>query len=161
MLPLSRHALAVCLAWAAMGTVLAALAQAPSFAGNWRWNKTQSTIAPGEPVPNDVVLAIAAAEPGRVQWTLTRVDGQNAKFVETYSGTGDGRPAPVTGAPPGTTARFTVTPTTLTSSYAYGDGSAERATCTLSPDGRVMTCAGTDDDGKGHTNNYRDVFDRQ
>jgi hypothetical protein len=141
--------------------MLTAAAQSPSFAGNWRWNRAQSTIAPGEPVPNEVVLAIGAAEVGRVQWTLTRVDSKAGKVAESYSGTGDGRPAPVIGAPPGTTARFTVTPTTLTSSYAYVDGSSERATCTLSPDARVMTCAGTDDDGKGHTSTYRDVFDRQ
>jgi hypothetical protein len=161
MLPLSRRALVASLAWALTGSIIAALAQTPSFAGNWRWSRAKSTIAPGEPVPNDVVLAIAAADAGRVQWTLTRVDAKGGTFVETYSGTGDGKPAPVTGAAPGTMARFTVTPTTLTSAYAYGDGSAERATCTLSPDGRVMTCAGSDDDGKGHTSSYRDVFERQ
>ncbi len=162
MRPLSHRALAVCLAGAALGMMLsAALAQAPSFAGTWRWNRTQSTIAPGEPVPQEVILAIAAAEPGRVQWTLTRTDDKGAKFVESFNGTGDGRPAPVTGGMPGTTARFTVSPTSLASSYANTDGSAERATCTLSPDGRLMTCLGSDDDGKGHTSNYRDVFDRQ
>jgi hypothetical protein len=139
----------------------AALAQTLPFAGNWLWNPAQSTVAPGEPVPKAVVLAIAGAETGRVQWTLTRTDDKGDKFVESYNGTGDGRPAPVIGAAPGTTARFTVTATTMTSSYANSDGSTEHATCTLSPDGRLMTCAGTDDDGKGHTTHYRDVFDRQ
>jgi hypothetical protein len=161
MRPSSRWAFAAVVAWTATGSMLTAQAQAPSFAGTWRWNRAQSTVAPGEPVPSDVVLAIAHAEAARVQWTLTRTDDKGEKFVESYSGTGDGRPAPITGAPPGTTARFTVTPTSVASSYANSDGSSENATCTLSPDGRVMTCAGIDDDGTGHTRNYRDVFDRQ
>lgn len=158
---LSRCAIAACIAWAATGSMLTALAQTPSFVGTWRWNAAQSTMTPGEAPPREVVLAIGGAETGRVQWTLTRVDAKGDKLVESYSGTGDGKPAPVIGAPPGTTARFTVAPNSLTSSYANSDGSTERATCTLSPDGRVMTCLGTDDDGKGHTSSYRDVFDRQ
>ena len=161
-LPSKHRVIAVCLWGAAMcAAPAAAFAQAPAFVANWYWNRTQSTVAPGEDLPSSVVLAITAAETGRVQWTLTGTDAKGAKHAETYSGTGDGKPAPVIGAPPGTMASFTVSPTTMTASYTNTDGSSEHTSCTLSPDHRQMICAGADNDGKGHTSNYRDVYDRQ
>jgi hypothetical protein len=160
MRPLLNRTIAVaCLVWAAAATP--ALAQAPAFVGSWHWNRAESTVAAGEQLPNDVVLAIATAETGRVQWTLTGTDAKGAKHVESYNGTGDGKPAAVAGAPQGTTAAFTVTPTTMTAAYSNTDGGAEHTTCTLSTDRRKMVCAGTDSDGKGHTSTYRDVYDRQ
>ena len=138
-----------------------AVAQSPGFVGTWHWNKAQSSVAAGDSPPSEVVLAIAAAESGRVQWTLTGTDPKGVKHVESYNGSGDGKPAAVTGAAPGTVASFTVTPTTLAASYSNPDGSSERTSCTLSPDRRQMICAGTENDGKGHTSDYRDVYDRQ
>lgn len=156
----NRAAAVACLVWLAAATP-PALAQAPSFVGNWHWNRAESTVAAGEPLPNDVVLAIAAAETGRVQWTLTGIDAKGGKHTESYNGTGDGKLGPVAGAPQGTMASFTVTPATMTAHYTNTDGSSEQTSCTLSPDKRKMICAGTDSDGKGHTSTYRDVYDRQ
>jgi hypothetical protein len=46
------------------------------------------------------------------------------------------------------------------SSYSNPDGSSERALCSLSGDGKTMTCHGTENDGKGHTLDYTDIYER-
>jgi hypothetical protein len=130
------------------------------FAGEWHWNKAESTVIPGEPLPREVVLRIANASPARVQWTLTRTDADGSQHAESFAGSGGGQPGPITGAPD-TTGAFTVTASTLEASYQSKDGSTDRTSCTLSADRRKMTCRGTESDGKGHSMNYVDVYDRR
>lgn len=131
-----------------------------AFAGEWHWNKAESSVIPGEPLPREVVLRIASATPARVQWTLTRTDADGSQHTESFSGSGGGQAGPVTGAPD-TTGAFTVTASTLEASYQSKDGNTDRTSCTLSADRKKMTCRGTESDGKGHSMNYVDVYDRR
>jgi len=138
----------------------AAMAADPSpFVGEWHWNKTASTSVPGEPLPREVVLNIASADRAHVQWTLTTVDDKGASDVQSFTGTGDGKP--ITGSPDGATRAFTVTPATLDSVYRYPDGGSDSASCSLSADRKKLTCRGSESDGKGHSATYVDVYDRK
>jgi len=138
----------------------AAGAAAPSpFVAEWHWNKGASTSIPGEPSPHEVVLNITSADPAHVEWTLTTVDENGARAVQTFSGAGDGKP--VTGSPDGSTRAFTVTATSLDSVYRYPDGSSDSASCSLSTDRKKLTCRGSESDGKGHSATYVDVYDRR
>jgi opacity protein-like surface antigen len=164
-----RHRLAVALliavaavAAAPPALAQAAPAQASAFVGQWHWNRAESSgMEPGEPLPNDVVLTIAAADPARVQWTLRAVDAQGQVRVESYSGTGDGKSAPVSGAPDGATAAYTVTPAAIQAVFTSKDGSVERTTCTLSADRRKLICHGTEEDGRNPPRPFQDVYDRR
>jgi hypothetical protein len=142
------------------GAAFAARADSPIFVGTWHWNPKESTTAPGEPLPQQVVLTIASADKARVQWSVTTVDNKSVKTVKSFAGTGDGKPTPVTGDP-GTTGSFTVTATTMESVYTSADGGTDRASCSVSSDRKKLTCHGTESDGKGHSANYTDVYDRQ
>ena len=135
---------------------LAADDGAGAFAGEWRWNKAESSVIPGEPVPREVVLRIASATPARVQWTLTRTDADGSQHAESFSGGGNGQPGAVTGAPD-TTGAFTVTANTFDANYTSKDGSTDRTSCSLSADRKKMTCRGTESDGKGHSMNYVEI----
>jgi hypothetical protein len=130
------------------------------FVGEWHWNKAESSVVPGEPLPREVVLRIASATPARIQWTLTRTDADGRQHTESFLGSGGGQPGPITGAPD-TTGAFTLKATVLEASYQSKDGSTDRTSCTLSSDRRKMTCNGTESDGKGHSMNYVDVYDRR
>ena len=131
-----------------------------AFVGEWHWNKGESSVVPGEPLPREVVLRIGSATAARVQWTLSRTDADGSQHTESFSGTGNGQPGAVSGAPD-TTGAFTVTATALEANYTSKDGSTDRTSCTLSSDRRKMTCHGTESDGKGHSMNYVDVYDRR
>jgi len=145
---------------AAAGTLTAAYAQTASFAGQWHWNRTESTAAPGRTPPRFVVLTITAAEPGHVEWTLNGTDAKGQQHVQAFVGTGDGKPAPVAGAPNGTMASFTVTIGDMTMSYTSRDGSSERSNCTITVTDSKMICQGVETDAKGKTESFRDVYDR-
>jgi hypothetical protein len=82
-----------------------------AFAGEWRWNKAESSVIPGEPLPREVVLRIASATPARVQWTLIRTDADGGQHTESFAGSGGGQPGPITGVPD-TTGAFTVSAST-------------------------------------------------
>jgi len=148
----------------ALTAVPAAYAQSPGptpFVGQWHWNRAASTSLVSDLAPQDVVLAIAAAAPGRVQWTLTALDGKGGAHLQSFSGRGDGTAAQIAGAADGAMAAFTVTPTVLRGVYSNRDGSSERTSCTIAADGRKMTCDGTEIDAKGRTRDYIDVYDRK
>jgi hypothetical protein len=159
---MTRNLLAALLIGGAFSVPIAFAADdaAGAFAGEWHWNKGESSVIPGEPLPREVVLRIASATPARVQWTLTRTDADGSPHTESFAGSGGGQPGPITGAPD-TTGAFTVTVSTLDASYQSKDGSTDRTSCTLSSDRRKMTCRGTESDGKGHSMNYVDVYDRR
>lgn len=146
------------------GCGLAAAAQAETaapFLGRWHWNRTESTAAPGEPLPKDVVLDITSAEPSHLEWKVTTVDEQGASHVESFNGAANGKPAPLQGSPDGTTIAVTLAGTTLNATYTAPDGSSDHESCSVSADRKKMTCRGTETDGKGHSANYTDVYDRQ
>ena len=159
---MTRNLLAALLIAGAFSVPIAFAADdtAGAFAGEWHWNKGESSVIPGEPLPREVVLRIASATPARVQWTLTRTDADGSQHTESFAGSGGGQPGPITGAPD-TTGAFTVTASTLDASYQSKDGSTDRTSCTLSSDRRKMTCRGAESDGKGHSMNYVDVYDRR
>lgn len=149
------------LALAAIGAPLAARADSPGLVGRWHWNPSQSSSTPGEAPPTDVLLVIESASPAHVQWQVTIVDPRGGRHMQSFSGSGDGKPAPVSGAPPGTTGALTVAATSYEAVFANPDGSSDRSTCSLSADRRKLTCRGTDSDGQGHSAPYTDVYDRQ
>jgi len=149
------------LALALGGVASLSHADSGQFVGQWHWNRTESSVAPDEPLPRDVVLKISSAEAARVQWTLTTVDSRGEQHVESYTGAGDGKPAAIAGGPAGTTGAFTLIGDALEGTYTNQDGSSDRSSCTVSADREKMTCRGTESDGKGHSMNYVDVYDRQ
>ena len=153
----------------AIGLVAAVAAQAQTggFVGQWHWNRGASSTNPGEPAPKDVVLNIAAADSSRVQSTITITDDQGQKHVEQFGGVPDGKPRPLpapAGAPAGqgagATIAFTLANNTMKTVVHSPDGGSDTQSCTVSPDQRQLTCNGTENDGKGHNQNYRDVYDR-
>ena len=159
---MSNRIVAVTVLAAALGaTVSPSWSDSGAFVGQWHWNRSASTVAPDEPLPRDVVLKIGAADASRIQWTLTTVDSQGEQHVESYSGAGDRKPVAIAGGPEGTTGVFTLAGDTLEGSYANQDGSSDRSSCTVSADRKKMTCHGTESDGKGHSMDYVDVYDRQ
>jgi hypothetical protein len=143
------------------GAAASAAAEQTPFVGEWHWNGAESVSVPGEPLPREVVLDITGADAAHVVWTLTIVDEKGERHMQSFSGAGDGRPAPVTGSTDGSQGAFTVTPTTLGIVYTYRGGASDRSSCTLSADRRKMTCRGTENDGKGHSASYVDVYDRK
>jgi hypothetical protein len=157
----SRSIVVAAFALAACGALFAATAQSPPFVGQWQWNRAESSSQASGAPPRQQVLAIASADRARVQWSMTIVDAQGQQHVESFTGTGDGKPVQVSGAPEATQGSFTVTATALESHYTSRDGSSDHASCTLSPDRKKMTCRGTESDGKGHANTYVDVYDRK
>ncbi len=158
---LAAAVIALAIAGPAAASAQPAPAQTP-FIGKWHWNRAESTsLISGEAVPNDVVLAIASADRGRVRWTLTAVDAKGETHVQSFDGRGDGSAAPVAGAPDGAMASFTVTPTGFQGHYTNRDGSSERTDCTVSADRAKMSCRGTEADAKGRTRAYTDVYDRR
>jgi hypothetical protein len=157
--PMRSRALAALLLAVSVG-VAAAAGQSP-FVGTWHWNRTASKSPPGEPLPRDVVLDITNADARQVDWRLTIVDPDGERGVQSFKGSGGGKPVAVQGRDDGSTGAFTVTATTLVSLYTYPKGATDRASCTLSADGKRMTCQGVENDGKGHTARYTDVYDRE
>jgi len=159
---MQRRMIAAALALAALGAGSAVGADSSPLVGRWHWNASQSSpSSPGEPVPRDVLLAIDSAEPAHLHWTLTLTDAVGAQHTKSFDGTGDGKRVKLTGAVPGTTAAFTVTPVGFDADYASPDGGSDRSSCALSADRRKLTCHGSETDGQGHATPYVDVYDRQ
>jgi hypothetical protein len=141
--------------------IASAQAQIGSFAGRWHWNGATSTAVPGEAPPKDVALEISDAEIGKLSWTVTITDDKNEQHVESFDGPLDGKPVPLKGSNDGTTVALTVSGETLKASYRNPQGGSDQQSCTIASIGKMLTCNGAEGDGKGHTTNYVDVYDRQ
>jgi len=141
---------------AALG-VSSAWADSGPFVGRWHWNRAQSTMPPGEPVPNDVTAEIARADSAHLKWSLTVLDSQGQSNVETFDAPANGEFYPVSSD---TTAAFRLTGTTLQGTFKGPAGQTDDLTCTVAVDQKKMTCSGVLSDGKGHATNYADVYDR-
>lgn len=131
-----------------------------SFIGKWHWNRTESSLAPGEPAPKDVLLDITDTAGGQLKWTLTEVDPSGQSHTESFDGLSNGTPSKVMGADDQTTASFTLTADGLNAKFSGPEGASDSWSCSLSPDQRKMTCRGTQSDGHGHSENYTDSYDR-
>jgi hypothetical protein len=153
-LPLRLAAVGL-LAWAG-----AAWADDPSFTGRWRWNRAESTVAPGEALPKDIITEIASADRARVRWSVTITDSRDAKHTQSFDGPPDGQPHPVDGSIHGETAAFTLAGNAMKAVFKNPAGESDTVTCTLSNDLRKMTCRGTVVEAKGRSSNYIDVYDR-
>jgi hypothetical protein len=137
-----------------------AQADPAAFVGQWHWNKAQSTSIPGEPSPKEIQLNITELSGGKLKWVLNEVDPEGGKHSESFDGRSDGAASAVMGAGAPTTAAFTLTGDTLSAVFKSQDGSGDNWSCMLSPDGKTMSCKGTETDGKGHSAPYTDIYDR-
>jgi hypothetical protein len=134
-----------------------AWADSSPFVGRWHWNRAQSTMPPGEPVPNDVTAEISRADGAHLTWSLTIVASQGQPNVESFDAPANGEFYPVSSD---TTAAFRLTGSALQGTFKGPTGQTDDLTCTIAADQKKMTCSGVLSDGKGHTMNYADVYDR-
>jgi hypothetical protein len=134
-----------------------AWADGSSFVGRWHWNPAQSTMPPGEPVPNDLTTEFTRADSGRLTWSVTIVTPQGRRYVDTFDVAADGEFYPIS---IDTTGAFRLTGETLEATFKGPTGQSDAVTCTLSTDQRVMTCRGVLNEGNGRTATYVDVYDR-
>jgi predicted heme/steroid binding protein len=137
-----------------------ALAETNHFLGRWHWNKALSTLAPGEPAPQDVKSSIVSADGGQIKWTADLTDEAGKRHIETFDGKPDGTFFPVVGAGADVTASFSWNNGTLQSVFRSAHGGSDTQTCTVSADDKQMTCRGTWSDGRGKSEQYVDVYDR-
>jgi hypothetical protein len=143
--------------WALLATN-SARAESSPFMGRWQLNRAQSTLPPGEPVPQDLICDIARAESNHVQWSVTIRTPEGQPYVETFAAPATGDFAPISSE---TTASVRLTDDTLQATFKGPAGQSDAQTCTLSADHRQMTCRGVLTAGDGQTVNYVDVYDRR
>jgi hypothetical protein len=142
--------------WALLAT-RSAWAESSPFVGRWHWNRAQSTLPPGEPVPQDLICDIARAESNHVQWSVTIRTPEGHPYVETFAAPANGDFAPLSSE---TTASCRLTEDTLQATFKGPAGQSDAQTCTLSADHAQMICRGVLTAGDGQTVNYVDVYDR-
>ena len=134
-----------------------AWADSSAFVGRWHWNRAQSTLPSGEPVPKDITAEISRADSTHVKWSLTVSASQGQSTVETFDTVPNGEFYPISSD---TTAAFSLTGSTLEATFKGPAGQTDTLTCTLAANQKKMTCKGVLNDGAGHVTNYVDVFDR-
>jgi hypothetical protein len=135
----------------------AASAQDSPFVGKWHWNRAQSTLPPGEPAPKDVVSDISRAEGASVAWSVTIVTPDDQQHVVTFEAEPGGAAKQITSD---TTASALLADEALQATFNGPAGQSDTQTCTVSADRKQMTCKGAVTNGKGHSANYVDVYDR-
>jgi hypothetical protein len=135
----------------------AAWADSSSLIGRWHWNRAQSTMPPGEPVPNDLTVEISRVDNTHVKWSLTVLAAQGRKNVEAFDTPANGEFYPVSSD---TTAAFRIGESSLAATFKGPAGETDTLTCTVSADRLKMTCKGALVDGHGRAVNYVDVYDR-
>ena len=135
----------------------AAWAESSLFVGRWRLNLGQSKLAPGEPVPKDLICEISRADNSHVKWSVTVLTAEGQPHVETFDTVANGELYPVGS---GTTASFRLTGDALQATFKGPAGQSDAQTCTVSADRKQMICRGVLTEGDGRTVNYVDVYDR-
>jgi hypothetical protein len=135
----------------------AAYAEDSPFVGTWHWDRTKSTLPPGEPAPKDVVSEISKADAGAVSWTVTIVTADDQRHTVTFEADPQGEARRISSD---TTATARLADGTLQATFNGPAGQSDTQTCTVSADRKQMTCKGVLSDGKGHSVNYVDVYDR-
>jgi hypothetical protein len=134
-----------------------AWADSSAFLGRWHWNPAQSTMPPGEPMPDGLTAEFSRADSGRLTWSVTIITPQGRRYVETFDVAPDGKFYLISND---TTAAFRLTGNVLQATFKGPTGQSDALTCTLSADQQVMTCEGVVHGGTGRTVSYVDVYDR-
>ena len=150
-----RVVMGLCAALAASS----ARADGSPFVGRWHWNRTQSKLPPGGPVPNDLTSEISSVD-SHVKWSVTilSTDGTTeARHVETIEAAADGEFHPISSD---TAASCRVADDGLQTTFKGPAGQSDTQTCTLSSDRKQMTCSGMLTGRDGETVKYVDVYDR-
>jgi hypothetical protein len=137
--------------------VVPALAQTSSVVGRWHWNRSQSTVPPGEPVPNDLTVEISRADATHLKWSLTTVPAQGQPNEEAFDAPANGEFYPVSAD---TTAAFRLSGGKLEATFKGPSGESDAQTCTVSADNKKLTCEGVLGEPGGKTTRYVDVYDR-
>jgi hypothetical protein len=138
-------------------TASSAWAESSPFVGRWHWNPAQSTLPPGEPMPNDLTNEISRADSERLTLSVTIVTPDGRPDLVTFDAPADGQSHPVGS---GTTASAHVTGDTLEATFTESDGQSDVQSCTVTADEKQMTCRGVVTDPDGRTMTYVDVYDR-
>jgi hypothetical protein len=138
-------------------TVSSAWAESSPFVGRWHWNRTQSTLPPGEPAPNDLTSDISRADGNFVTWSVTIVTPDGQLHVVAFDAAANGESYRVSRD---TTASARLTGDTLQATFNGPTGRSDTQTCIVSADHQQMTCRGVLTDGHGRTVNYVDLYDR-
>ena len=120
------------------------------FVGHWHWNRAESKLPAGEPVPADLTADFTRVDNTHVKWRITVTSAQGQKSVESFDTPANGEFYPINSD---TTASFHVNGGTLQAIFKGAAGQSDTLTCTLSADQRKMTCNGalTGTDGKTET----------
>ncbi len=143
----------------------AALAASPAradgrpFVGRWHWNRAQSTLPPGGPVPNDLTSEISRAD-SHVKWSVTILTTDlttEVRHVETFEAAADGEAHPISSD---TAASCRLAGDGLQMTFKGPAGQSDTQRCILSADQKQMTCSGVLTGGDGETVHYVDVYDR-
>jgi hypothetical protein len=136
----------------------AAWAEDSPFVGKWHWNQAKSTLPPGESAPKEVTHEISKAEAGAVMWSVTVVTPDDQQHIVKFEADPSGEARRITSD---TTATARLRNGTLQATFNGPAGQSDTQTCTVSDDRKQMTCNGVVSDGKGHSANYVDVYDRR
>jgi hypothetical protein len=134
-----------------------AWADSSPFVGRWHWDRVQSRMPPGEPVPSDVTAEISRADSTHLKWSYTVLDSQGQSSLETFDAPANGEFYPISSD---TTAAFHLVGNTLQGTFKGPAGQTDELSCTVASDQKTMACKGVLNDGKGHTSNYADVYHR-
>lgn len=137
--------------------VSSAWADSSPFVGRWHWNRAQSTLPPGEPVPNDLTSEISRADSSHVKWSVTILTPDGRPHVVTFDAAANGEFYPLSSD---TTASARLTGDTFQATFKGPSGRSDAQTCTVSADRKQMTCRGVLTNGTGQTVSYVDVYDR-
>ena len=138
-------------------TASSAWAESSQFVGRWHWNRAQSTLPPGEVVPNDLVSEISRADGTYVTWSITIVTPDGQPHVVTFDAADNGEFVRISSD---TTASARLVGDTLQATFKGPTGQSDTQTCSVSADRRQMTCRGVLTDGARKTVNYVDVYDK-
>jgi hypothetical protein len=134
-----------------------AWADSSALVGRWHWNRAQSTVPSGEPVPNDVIVEITRVDSTHVKWSLTVLAAEGRKHVEAFDSPANGEFYPVSSD---TTVAFRLGESSLQATFKGAKGETDNLTCGTAADRNKLTCRGTLIDGAGRTTSYVDVYDR-
>lgn len=135
-----------------------ALAADSPFVGHWHWNKTQSSLPPGETPPEDMVADIMRVDNAHVRWSVTVTDAQGKKDVESFDAPANGEFYPIS---TGATASFRLSGEELDAVFKGPGDETDSLNCTVAGDRSKMTCKGTLSQAGGKSASYVDVYDRK